>query len=750
MTGKIEEPICFYNSGLLKPEALRPERIEQVFSTKTTQKPVSCEPKEPLNFTAVTGDVGKIPLPRKSALTMSRLRSRTTSSSFDGEMQLGCMQAGDGETLPSGKKKPSLRSSGTCRLSASLQRKDHMAIELKLSDTEDEVPEETVIERVMMCPATTEFRDQQRVKVQEKGTTNYLLAKIIDVHPNNLYDIVYDADFVEERDVHSDRIRLRDEDALVPKMDVDGERLIWLADSEGYVYCVDIIDTVAAADAAAEAARPPSSELEVRHRRNSSRASIGMNSTKGSGYGDLSAAMPSPQPDALRVVTSWQAHDASIVSLTSACESPALVTLQVNNTTRVWSTAGELWGQFSVVTKEQVQQGTPPASLRWPPPHILASQLYMMGVSKSLCRRLGIRDRTKKKTKQVIVPVAKKQGNRFRKPPVETSPRLVETSPRQGAEAKSSWMGSEAADARQQANSQRSAKLDEHPSNSVEIAAIEVPAQVDNVPESPSRMASLVTDTTTLDDEQEEHEEEEGDMDKGEEKEADGNAEENDVQAQNLDGVQSVNSPVDAEWESPSKASFAEAEEDDAEGAAVLESKEAKGRLNSTQMKQMIKHHGFSQGLSLRRVASFTDKRDPNATVIEKSRRGFLNHRASSFGVELTGENDRRNWHQGAPMSSTTGRLGERSRSESSLLQFVRSAVDDSTDHIQRSLNIDVRTTPLREIRRVSFVARLDTGSYGLGAVSSDPTDKKSATAQAASLVCQGQRRRRRKKAVVM
>lgn len=122
----------------------------------------------------------------------------------------------------------------------------------------------------------------------------------------------------------------------------------------------------------------------------------------------------------------------------------------------------------------------------------------------------------------------------------------------------------------------------------------------------------------------------------------------------------------------------------------------------------------------------------------QRNRREFFARRASAFGVELANEHDRLNWEQG--VRSAARRMGPRSTSESALLQYVRSTVDDTTRHVQQSLNVDVRATPLKDMNRPSFVAKLD-----VGRISPDPTDRKSATAQAAFKICDEQGRRKRR-----
>jgi len=157
-----------------------------------------------------------------------------------------------------------------------------------------------------------------------------------------------------------------------------------------------------------------------------------------------------------------------------------------------------------------------------------------------------------------------------------------------------------------------------------------------------------------------------------------------------------------------------------------------------SQMEEMIKNHAFSNGLSsykeLRAARSNEKKREAtiNEKEIEAQKRDFFARHASAFGVDLASERDRKNWELG------TRGMGPRSTSEGALLRYARNTVESTTRSVYRDLNIDVRNTSMKDIRRPSFVARLD-----IGRISPDPTDMKSATAQAAYRVCEGKSRRR-------
>merc|ERR1719486_1836484 len=133
----------------------------------------------------------------------------------------------------------------------------------------------------------------------------------------------------------------------------------------------------------------------------------------------------------------------------------------------------------------------------------------------------------------------------------------------------------------------------------------------------------------------------------------------------------------------------------------------------------MIKNHAFSSGLSsykqLRTVRHQVRDSSINEKEMEAQKKDFFSRHASAFGVELSSERDRRNWELGARG------MGPRSTSEGALLRYARNTVESTTQSVYRDLKIDVKNCTMKDIRRPSFVARLD-----VGRISPDPTDAKS------------------------
>jgi len=194
----------------------------------------------------------------------------------------------------------------------------------------------------------------------------------------------------------------------------DGGRLLWVADTGGWIWCLDVAGTVETAvsrsppvgvildtTGAGGAAKSAGATVK-RSTLHNSRPSIrlptaGLGSTVarrgGGGDGDdhggpmLSRPLSTikAQPDAFRVVGAWPAHLTAVQSLVAVSAPSSLVSTDTTKDVKVWSTSGDLWGHFSL---RSVEGERAPVAI-WPPPHVLAAQVSLMRQSKSLCQRMG-------------------------------------------------------------------------------------------------------------------------------------------------------------------------------------------------------------------------------------------------------------------------------------------------------------------------------------------------------------------------
>jgi hypothetical protein len=409
---------------------------------------------------------------------------------------------------------------------------------------------------------------------------------------------------------------------------------------------------------------------------------------------------PIPTPDALHVVNWWQAHDAAVESLTPAFSPPSLVTAEANHVVKIWSTAGEMYAQVP-------DGGSAGQALLWPPPHVLASQFFLMDSSKSLCRRLGLRDRPKG------------DGHAY-----EERPRRRPRAGTQASGASSDRMAG--GNFRQGAQQQNAFRMPKSGDNSPGKSKADQDCRFATEPPDTSardRMDSSMTEADASSASSGRHLKHEVTLEEEDEPIADRVA-------------------FTLEEEAPEP----EADDDTKdEHGTEMEDHEDKPKaprrcFSHSQMQEMIKNHAFSSGLSsykqlrsvrpqVRAESSFS----VNEKEIQAQKKEFFCRHASAFGVELASDRDRRNWESG------TRGMGPRSTSEGALLRYARNTVESTTQSVKRDLKIDVRNCTMKDIRRPSFVARLD-----IGRISPDPTDRKSATAQAAYRVCtEGKNRRR-------
>lgn len=194
--------------------------------------------------------------------------------------------------------------------------------------------------------------------------------------------------------------------AVAEPVDVaDASRYLWIADSGGWIWCLDVAGTV---EEATNRGVPVSVLLESGMNSVRKQASKQQNftmrmSVKGKDQGTSGVSPPGQKndhvlpvlakpassikalPEAIRVVGAWPAHLTAVISLVPVSDPAALVSLDVSKDVRVWSSAGDLWGHFSIRSVE----GSLPPVVKWPPPHCLAAQTSLMRSAKGLCRKMG-------------------------------------------------------------------------------------------------------------------------------------------------------------------------------------------------------------------------------------------------------------------------------------------------------------------------------------------------------------------------
>merc|ERR1712066_1204246 len=129
-------------------------------------------------------------------------------------------------------------------------------------------------------------------------------------------------------------------------------------------------------------------------------------------------------------------------------------------------------------------------------------------------------------------------------------------------------------------------------------------------------------------------------------------------------------------------------------------------------MKEMIRNHGFSQGNTsyrkFKRKANLAStetnwrSRGESSTLVDSRRNSFFGRQPAAFGVEMLSAHDVEAW------DSTVRSLGNRSASEGALLRYANTAVEDMTRSVREELGVDVARVNRRQIRKPSFLARLD------------------------------------------
>lgn len=507
-----------------------------------------------------------------------------------------------------------------------------------------------------------------------------------------------DEEWSDQPHVLADRLERRprtppqeqEDGAQAPSAQAPGEHFVFFADDSGWIRCIDVKNSVAAA---AEDAAPLAVHIDdpvvafaaeaAREKAEQERAARGKGGASSSAGGEAAAApAPAPAPAALaaaapsalatkrqdggdrwrnstvrvasgrhgytvpllagpppaskrttwRVVGAWRASTEAVVSLVSVSSPPGLVSVDAAKDVKVWSSSGELWASFSL----RMEEGVPVTPTMWPPPYTLAAQIALHKVARGLSEKLGLYT-----SKKLALAQKSMKGRRNSK--------LYE--------AKDLAM-------------YRAVKA-EQASASGEMAAAVM-------------AANLMLGGGALD---------AGDGDE------DGEGGEDDTAS--------------------------------ASAAADTPSKPRKG-LSRSQMSEMIRGRAFSSGFtSYKRFHSSASKidgmqgtrrttRPEPLNDLEAKRKDFFGRRPSAFGVELSTASDEEHWQKG------TSGLGTRSSSDGALVRFAERAVSEMTMTVRRELGVDVTTTTRKQMRRPEFVARLDKNH-----VSYDSSDPNSVTAQA-------------------
>lgn len=387
------------------------------------------------------------------------------------------------------------------------------------------------------------------------------------------------------------------------------------------------------------------------------------------------------QPEDINVVGAWPAHLAPITSLVPVASPPALVSTDTEKEVKVWSTAGDLWGHFSL---RGVDGAQPPVAV-WPPPHVLALQVSLMRTSKALCRRMGFHI-----TKEDVI---------------------------KAKEAKIKQQNKAARERRERRRAQ-------------EKAAAAASDPLDSPGATKSRPLGRATSTKSLDVSATLEDDAATTLGPNEMLRA--------VAEVGQDGQPSAPAlPEDVEDGAPPMSPGGEPQSPgaDTEGGSDLGAtitRRRKKNFTSAQLSEMVRNHAFSGGCrtykqySRKAVPEHKPRSDSAMAQLEAQRRLFFDREADAFGVELLpGSRE-----EGAWENATRG-LGPRSASEGALLRYAHGAVEDMTRSVHAELGIDVTRISKKQLRRPSFASRLD-----IGGVSANPCDATSATGQAVRRLC--------------
>jgi len=576
-----------------------------------------------------------------------------------------------------------------------------------------------------------------------------------------------------------------------PCADADGGHFMFLGDSFGRIWLFDMFKTVVASaerqppvdvlverpSARSKAAKRLGGALGARSSLRFSATPLGAVTGSAAGLGAsghlskesrnsmiLCKDVPA-DPEGVQMIASWAAHEASIVAIVPVVTPPSLVSTDNRHEVKVWSTTGDLWGHFQLKGSLEM----PPTVTVWPPPHILAAQLTLARLAKSLCKRLGLRTRRRQHT-MGLPRHLRRYGFAARRPKDFASPLpfcatepLVSKSADRGTTAAKATepecvggtvggVGSGAAASVSTSASALASTTFEHTevlgSSGATAADSESNSATGDDGEEPSRRTasdvqeSVATDPATV----------AGPAASDEDRSATSSTTAGDTAAPCAASTQGVATKEEIaaavivaaaatngdELEALAHSSSADESAKDEAGSKTSDRSEEcvpmpevrRKAFSHQQMSEMIRHHAFSSGFqSYQRFAGKSQpglrpeawhKEGESLTRLDRQRQSFFGRPASAFGVELRTRKDAEQWDRGVRA------LGPRSASEGALLRYAQCAVEEMTRSVREDLGVDVSTVTLKQMRKPSFVASLD-----IGGVSYDPGNPMSATAQA-------------------
>eukprot|EP00930_Biecheleria_cincta_P025948 TRINITY_DN18387_c0_g1_i1.p1 TRINITY_DN18387_c0_g1~~TRINITY_DN18387_c0_g1_i1.p1 ORF type:complete len:1789 (-),score=368.82 TRINITY_DN18387_c0_g1_i1:574-5940(-) len=520
----------------------------------------------------------------------------------------------------------------------------------------------------------------------------------------------------------------------------DGNTIVWLADSAGWIWCIDLAATIAEAvarsppiavalDAAmvAKAAAMAKAQGEKSSTRKTLRISASAASLEqmtrasmapqlaaiasatsvgaaanafGNGVvfevGMLMGAVPRPRPENIRVVGAWPAHTTGIASLVVADAHPAaLVSVDTAKEVKVWSSTADIWAHFSLRSVD----GQEPATAIWPPPQVLAAQMTIMKMAKGLCRRLGFEVSKSEEREKSVAGRRKAASKHLSRGGGPGSPAQQAAARRAAKQRRAAERALAATEDLQRTLDPRvdsDTMLDTMGTDSavkgddsgVPADAPPEPAVTETVPEAvPKNKAEA--ETPDADDE----------------------------------GGASAVRP-----DSPAADSQADLLATDVGALGSSTEGRRKRTFTSQQMREMLRNHAFSSGYqSYKRFASrplpstpAKGQRENGTDQLDARRESFFGRAPAAFGVELYTETEKEAWDAGVRT------MGHRSTSEGALLRYAQNSVEEIKKSVKNSLGVDVTVTTRSMMKKPSFVSRLDVGK-----VSSDPANPSSATGQA-------------------
>jgi WD40 repeat protein len=513
----------------------------------------------------------------------------------------------------------------------------------------------------------------------------------------------------------------------------DGSNYIFFGDAVGRIWCMDAVGSIVAA----HDERPPLTVLldedtgrpggsKSRATRSGIRFNTGGTflSTSNSSQNNRGSVLvadglpagavgqggkqgvPTPTPEALKVSTSWQAHDNLIVSLVSTSSPPSLVSTDTEKQVKVWSTSGELWGHFQMAGVE------PGNTFLWPPPQVLAAQHALMTIAKGLCKKLGLRTsgvsqdniaakghagdrrtrRDKRKSQKALKDTANSSGSEKKAKDKKKPEKKVvvfgeETDPRKKYQAmmrKKKEASSEGEEAAPQF-------MTEPPPSDPFPSSVQTPASAGAASDSDTGAAAAPAAKPTA--------------------------------AKVLPAKKElVNTGGSSEAPAPETADENLFDDGDVNDPGGIGDDELGGRetpkahtkaFSRQQMTKMVRNRGFSSGFQSYRTfmsksqsaegsVDITRRKGESLSQLDSQMSTFFGREASDFGISFITRKETDHWDR-----STRG-MGARSSSEGALLRFAQTAVQDATKCVFDDLGVDVSKTDMWQLRKPSFLARLD------------------------------------------